>query len=780
MTPPDRTPVPPEDRLISWLVEYDEALGVGSAARHPGGEDLPPELIPRLHGAMSCLHLLERAWPRSGTVTDPDGSPSRPGSAPSETPTVSSPGDAPAPPPDRVPGAGVWRDWVPGFEIREWIGGGGMGDVFRARQTRLGREVALKILRPAFLADPERLARFRREAEVAAGLQDPHLLPVYDVLEVRGVPVIVLPLVDGCDLGRILSDRTLVQRGEPSEGRHPWSALADADFLDRVLPVLDQVVEAVAVLHRAGVLHRDVKPSNVLVDGRGHVQISDFGLARLGEEAALTSPGRELGTPGFMSPEQWAGQPDVDARADLFGLGVTLYQALTLAAPFGKARLTANHPPPAPISALQPLLPAVFDAVVLKSLEPDRRHRYASAAALQADWQRVRSGQAPLATRPGPLRRATRRMRRPVPLAVLAVMLIGLIGSLGLLAFLGHWQREEPPVPRDVHIDTDPPGAQIVFVPIDPATGQPLLDQSIQPRDQRTPVRLRLLPGDYVVEVLLDDGRFHEVRRHVPRPGELPQFYAHWRWTKGNDGVITLVTIRIQTPTDLGEMARFEGRVTPAIAGGLAPDGLAHDRNLPAFYLDPTEVPWARYIEVMKLPPVNSRNRVHDPPQDEAVRFIPHGEATYYAELLGKRLPDEWEYELASTAGGTRPFPWGDEPRSRFDPAWPFGPVGVSKFDHTGDPTSVIGLYSNVAEWTSTVMMVPRAQRAGVSAQLSVRNMDSVARGAPLSVAQGRPDPAEFNLGPCHRLFLSRVSGYPGVGFRCARSVRPRFLKAIP
>jgi serine/threonine protein kinase len=130
--------------------------------------------------------------------------------------------------------------------------------------------------------------------------------------------------------------------------------------------VLDQVVEAVAVLHRAGVLHRDVKPSNVLVDGRGHVQISDFGLARLGEEAALTSPGHELGTPGFMSPEQWAGKLDVDARADLFGLGATLYQALTLEAPFGKARLTTDDPPPAPITALQPLLPADFDAVVSK------------------------------------------------------------------------------------------------------------------------------------------------------------------------------------------------------------------------------------------------------------------------------------------------------------------------------------------------------------------------------------------------------------------------------
>src|SRR5262249_46290562 len=157
---------------------------------------------------------------------------------------------------------------------------------------------------------PDRIKRFRNEATVAASLTDSSILPVFDVLEVGGVPMLVVPFVDGKDLARILEDRRAALRGEPDTtgDRHPWASLREPEYLRQVLGVLDRVVDAVAVVHQAGILHRDIKPSNVLVGRGGNVWLTDFGLARLtSAESTLTTAGAQLGSPGFMSPEQWEG-----------------------------------------------------------------------------------------------------------------------------------------------------------------------------------------------------------------------------------------------------------------------------------------------------------------------------------------------------------------------------------------------------------------------------------------------------------------------------------------
>src|SRR5262249_27688599 len=159
---------------------------------------------------------------------------------------------------------------------------------------------------------------------------------------------------------------------KPPARPHPWALLDDRRYLEKLLPLLDQVTAAVAAMHRGGVIHRDIKPSNILVDGKGDVWLSDFGLARLEERGTGTKLGLAMGTPGYASPEQARGEP-IANRADQFALGATLSQAITLDLPYGKERVREGTPAPAAPSRRLPALAKDFDAVILKALEPDAR-----------------------------------------------------------------------------------------------------------------------------------------------------------------------------------------------------------------------------------------------------------------------------------------------------------------------------------------------------------------------------------------------------------------------
>src|SRR5262245_10825358 len=169
---------------------------------------------------------------------------------------------------------------VPGFEVKEEIGRGGMGIVVRARQLSLNREVALKVLPPTLAGDVARLDRFRHEATMAAALTNSHILPLFDILEISGVPVLVLPFIVGQNLARLISNHRASREKLGGAERRAF----DQKYLQLVLPLLDQLLEAVAVIHEVKILHRDIKPSNVLIDAHHHLWLADFGLAQLKEE----------------------------------------------------------------------------------------------------------------------------------------------------------------------------------------------------------------------------------------------------------------------------------------------------------------------------------------------------------------------------------------------------------------------------------------------------------------------------------------------------------------
>src|SRR6202521_4547157 len=258
------------------------------------------------------------------------------------------------------------------YEILSAIGAGGMGEVYKARDTRLQRTVAIKILPHDKVADPERKRRFLQEARAASALNHPNIVTLHDIANDQGVDYLVMEYVSGKSLGMLITPRGL--------------PLAEA------LHYAQQIASALAAAHAAGIVHRDIKPANVIVTPEGQVKILDFGLAKLEERAlgpmsetrtlepALTDAGVVMGTVAYMSPEQ-ARAEEVDARTDLFSFGAVLYQMATGRRPFRKA-LDWTAPP---TDALRPEL----RRIVLKLLEVDRELRYQTAADVAADLKRL-------------------------------------------------------------------------------------------------------------------------------------------------------------------------------------------------------------------------------------------------------------------------------------------------------------------------------------------------------------------------------------------------------
>jgi len=657
--------------------------------------------------------------------------------------------------------------------VRE-IGRGGMGIVYRAWQGRLNRWVALKRLPPAFAKDPQSLRHFRREAELAAQITEPGILQVYDVLEIGDSPILVLPYIEGSDLSRIIKQRRSLRKGEQVADPHPWATKSDGEFLAQVLPFFDKVIDALVNLHRGGVLHRDLKPSNILVDKNGNGWISDFGLALFQKSEPTIEQLAGLGTPGFASPEQWLGDTDIDVRTDIFAMGVTLYQTLTLELPYGRDRVTAHTPPAQLAASTTRGWPPNLDLVLLKAIQPDRLCRYESVAELRDDWQRVRQGRLPVRARVN-LRRRLNHAAHSKPSQTVAALALLLAAALITFMLL-----PAAPIVRTVHIQTEPAGARVALVPLNPENGIPDFEKALKPKEP-TPSTIRgVPPGLYLVIVKKKGYAFHEVFRTVPAPGEArPPTYGdrflHTDFEELADGSAELPTIHLPDANVHQEMAFFNGDNAFVLGtANFGPDfAPPHQRTVAPFYLDTAEVTVAQYRSTIGYLP-DQLKRV-SPADNEAVRWVSYDRAVWCAEKLGKRLPNEAEYEFAATRGGKTRFPWGDD----FGQvkSWPIGKVRIAKHDSFMADKPVFGLFSNVAEWTSSwCAPYPGADWSTAPVQ-KLRGM-RVVRGGPPSVVQGKTQENDWDrLGeprdPRWRDGQPQDAMLPGVGFRCARSVQP-------
>lgn len=677
---------------------------------------------------------------------------------------------------------------VPGYEILGVLGRGGMGIVYKARQISLGRLVALKVLPPAFASDPSRMMRFRKEAEIAAHLADSRILEIYDIIETGHQPVIVMPCVDGPDLAKIIKFRKRARKQETTDTPTSRIKNDERDYLDAVVPLLDQLVDAVAIIHEAGVIHRDIKPSNVLADLRGNVRLSDFGLARLGETSEITRPGAEMGTPGYMSPEQWEAHPTVHQTVDVFGLGATLYAALTLKLPYGRDRVSERSPVPKNPSSLSPLLTSDHDAVLLKALEPNPKDRYASAHEFREDWIRLRKGLVPKARRIGPVKRAIRNARRHPAWAVYAATILLLLGGWGLAALMFPPSAANTTGPRlvRVNIRTNPPGARFAAVRLSRYDGEPMTDTTV--RGRSTPAIVDLPPGDYLIVTESSDPSrtFHEVVRHVPGPDDIPTVFKSYGWTVNASGIVDLDMIKIplaNVTTGMVLVSGTESFLVPSDPSFHKPPPPRYE-TVRDYLMDPTETTAGIFISRRFHLPGHRRHIKVGAAEDLLNLPVDNLEqlaAAHDLELMGKRLPTDVEYLYAATNQGSSKFPWGDEPVPEESAFQVDVPVRSFALDQTTNPRGIFGLCSNVAEWTSSW----ESSGAHLPYENWLEGYDKrrMVFGAPWYFIERVNAPADappYSAGS--RYTLPYMRHWRGerpmpIGFRGVRSARPRFLE---
>ncbi|MEM7306242.1 MAG: bifunctional serine/threonine-protein kinase/formylglycine-generating enzyme family protein [Planctomycetota bacterium] len=318
------------------------------------------------------------------------------------------------------------------FELRELLGGGGMGTVYRAFQPALQREVALKLLSPS-LAALSSAERFRREGRAAAQLDHPGVARVYAVGKEDRTPWIAMELIEGHDVFQELRR----QRGDRGASGEPVLPVFDTpDYIAAVARLGAAVASALQHAHGRGIVHRDVKPSNLLLDGSGEPHLVDFGLAKDEHLGSISLTGELLGTPYYMSPEQaLAARAAVDHRTDVYSLGVVLYELLTLRRPFDgetsqEVLTNIRFRSARPIRASNPRVPRDLRVVVDTAMAREPADRYSSAGALADDLERFLKHQAIEARPASPLKRALRfaQRRRTAVTGVAAAVVLGVVG----------------------------------------------------------------------------------------------------------------------------------------------------------------------------------------------------------------------------------------------------------------------------------------------------------------------------------------------------------------
>ena len=444
------------------------------------------------------------------------GTPSGASTRAPETRSEATPADTTYGGPREGPIAGAFVRYFGDYELLYEVARGGMGVVYQARQVSLNRIVAIKMIRSGHLATVDDARRFRLEAEAAANLDHPAIVPIFEVGEHEGLLYYSMAFVEGSSLARRLADGPL-----------PFREAAD---------LVRQVADAVHYAHEHGVVHRDLKPANILLDAQGSPRVTDFGLAKQTErDGSLTLSGAILGTPGFMPPEQaGAGTAPVGPAADVFALGATLYCLLTGRAPFqattlGEVLKRTLEDDPTPPRRLSPSVPRDLETICLKCLrkEPDRR--YPSADELARDLSRFLEGR-PIVARPvGRAERSWLWARRHPAVAVLTAsvaMLLLVVASLAVSLFMipanpgkpqpEHVTENAPvPVPVPEHVSKPDPvmptrGVLAFEVP------DPRVRVEVEDPDESVSVsgvgaqEVRLRPGRHRVSVTRGDAPIRE------------------------------------------------------------------------------------------------------------------------------------------------------------------------------------------------------------------------------------------------------------------------------
>ncbi len=534
------------------------------------------------------------------------------------------------------------------FAIVRQVGHGGMGIVYLARDVRLDRAVALKVLPP--FASEHGIARFRNEAKAIARLEHPGIVPVYRVGEFESVHYIAMQFVEGPTLAAHIADERARRHEGAGDRRSTQRWHRD------MAKILAKVADALEHAHQRSIIHRDVKPSNILLDHQGDPHLTDFGLAKNLSEDSLTRPGGIAGTARYMSPEQArAASSEIDHRTDIFSLGVVLYEAIALEPPFDGESVeqilnAVLSKQPKRLRQIDPGVTRDLETICHKAIEKERWHRYQTAGHLAADL-RCFTGGIPILARPPSVARRTRHWIREhrVP-AVAALVLVLLLLIAGLL---WHDVRRRRAELCAVTLLSEDRGARVFVQRFD--------EESLEPGERRLvetiPMEDELFErGLYRFTVARDDGRFAEVTLCLMEAGGRSQ--------------IDVVT-PARDDSFFSSMVRFER----GLYDFGRPDGAAFERSrrvlLEAFWLDRLEVSNEQYRAFVDAtghaaPPHWKRYGSDPALARHPIVGVSWDDAQAYCRCQGKRLPTIFEWEGAARAPDGRLLPWGDvQPANR-------------------------------------------------------------------------------------------------------------------
>jgi len=651
------------------------------------------------------------------------------------------------------------------FEVERKLGEGGMGVVYLARDTVLGRKVAIKVLPPHLIDSELAIERLRQEARAVAGLAHPGIVPIYRAATSGTQHYIVMEYVEGETLQERLGGAPSSSGDATPTGELP-AVFRDDRKVRESAQIIAEVADALDHAHGVGVIHRDIKPSNVIIDRQGRPRLMDFGIAKIEGGMSLTSTGGRAGTLAYMSPEQVEhGTVPVDHRSDIFALGVMLYEMLAMRRPFDApsqprlAEAIQKHEPPE-LRHANRLVPPDLSTICHKALEKKPQNRYQSAAEMAADLRAMLAGEPITARPPSTMRRARRwtlRHRRGLGIAAVVGSLIAAGGTTATMMWVQQGRLGR------LSVTGGAPDQRVTVRPVD-ADGKTIgavIELAGEAPELRLPV------GLHRIRVEDSRGRWIESTVPISRPADAR--------------AIALPSL-LPDP-DIDDMIFVPGGEFICGEEGERPPQGPRKVFVDPFFIDRTEVSNAQYLVFVvaggaPMPEHWLEIGLDRLPMDAPVVGVTWEEAEAYARSLGKRLPTAIEWEVAMRMSDGRLVPWGAEqveiPSATLEDIRASAKRQGSQeqylkhvlpVDSRPDLATELGILhaaSNVTEYTATLHL-------GITSVMVTKG------------ASWADDPVQSNLArvgthPFETLADHGVMA-PGrsmkIGFRCVRSAEP-------